>query len=80
LVLHMKRFTKTMFGQDKINTSITKNRTIINFPVKGLDLQECAYSFRFQSTAQNDLIYPLSSHRRSASTRNKDFDSIRPSR
>lgn len=36
LILHIKRFTKNNFVEEK-------NPTIVNFPLRGIDMQECAF-------------------------------------
>ena len=36
LILHIKRFTKNSFVEEK-------NPTIVNFPLRGVDMSECAF-------------------------------------
>jgi hypothetical protein len=38
LILHTKRFTKNNFVEEK-------NPTIVNFPLRGVDMKDCAFSF-----------------------------------
>jgi U4/U6.U5 tri-snRNP-associated protein 2 len=38
VVLHFKRFTKNNFVEEK-------NPTIVNFPLRGLDLRDCGYDW-----------------------------------
>ncbi|KAI9290146.1 hypothetical protein BC943DRAFT_7467 [Umbelopsis sp. AD052] len=39
LIFHVKRFTKNNWAKEK-------NPTIVNFPIKGVDLSECTFSLR----------------------------------
>lgn len=49
LVLHVKRFVKNQFF-------VEKNPTIVNFPVKGLDLASCISNTSSQGSSVYDLV------------------------
>ena len=38
LILHIKRFTKNNFVEER-------NPTIVNFPLRGVEMSDCQYSF-----------------------------------
>jgi U4/U6.U5 tri-snRNP-associated protein 2 len=58
LILHTKRFTKNNFVEEK-------NPTIVNFPLRGVDMKDCAFSFfspfPFPSSLPLPLLLPLPS-------------------
>ena len=52
LILHMKRFTKNEFF-------IEKNQTIVNFPIKSLDLSEFVFPNSLSSNKPKTYKYDL---------------------
>lgn len=46
LILHIKRFTKNNFVEER-------NPTIVNFPLRGVEMSECQYSSISFSTRMN---------------------------